>query len=173
MNIIIASFVGFIFGLLSHIIYGVINDSRIKKSTKSAIKQEVRANFYQIRDGRKYSNEKTEELRKFPGEQSIIIMNYIFSTKSFEDNLSNLPKLRDISLKVHHFYSRLEVLQSTAGVLLKLFNESKEIEKKEIPKTFKALDKDSLNSNFYQALEEYSFFEEQAFNIGKELVEEL
>lgn len=173
MDIFIASFVGFIFGLLSHIIYGVINDSRIKKTTKKTIKQEVQANLFQIRDGKKYSNEKTEELRKITGDQSVIVMNYIFSSKSFEENLSNLPKLGDISLKVHHFYSRLKVLESTAGVLLKLFNESEEIEKKEIPKTVKALDKNSLNSNFYQALEEYRFFEEQAFNLATELVEKL
>lgn len=148
MDIIIASSLGFIFGLFSHIIYGVINDSRIKESTKKAIKQEVQANYFQIRDGKNYSNEKTEELGKINSGQPVIVMNYNFTTKSFEDNLSNLPKLGDISLKVHQFYSRLKVLQSTACVLSKLFNESEEIEKKETPETVKALDKNSLNSSF-------------------------
>ena len=52
MEIFIA-LLAFLFGLLSHIIYGVVNDSRIKKKTRKAIKQEAQANFFQIRDGSK------------------------------------------------------------------------------------------------------------------------
>ena len=64
-------------------------------------------------------------------------------------------------------------MENTADILLKLCNESKKIDKKEIPKSVKAVDESSLNPSFYQALEEYKIFEEQAFNIGAELIEKL
>ena len=81
MNEIYIALLAFLFGLLSHILYGVISDSRIKKNLKKAIKQEIQANFFQIRDGKKYSQEKTDELQKLGGKQPVIVMNYKFCSK--------------------------------------------------------------------------------------------
>ncbi|PKN30753.1 MAG: hypothetical protein CVU64_02055 [Deltaproteobacteria bacterium HGW-Deltaproteobacteria-21] len=62
--ILAAAFVSFLFGILSHIIYGVISNSRTKKRVGCALSQEIEVNFYQVRDGRNYGISKKDELRK-------------------------------------------------------------------------------------------------------------
>lgn len=167
--------IGFIFGILSHVVYGIINNSRTKKQVKSALRQEIQANFFQVRDGRNHVSSKKEELKDLGKGDPIVINDYKFSHAAFESNISNLSLLsEDVSMKIYHFYSRLTSLEKTAQIALKFFREAKEIKAKDRDlKLAKVIDSSALGSDFHQVLEEYAFFETQAYNIGSGLIDML
>jgi len=168
--------VSFLFGLLAHILYGVIAKSRAKKRVRQALSQEIQINFFQIRDGRNYSLSKKKELNT-PGKNDTIVINhYDFNFGTYESNITDIPLLsKNLSLKIHHFYSRLKALQNTAITGLKLYEESKELysKKEGLPITVKAIDASSVSSHLFQILDEYHQFESQAYNLGNELLEKL
>ena len=165
--------VSFLLGLLSHIIYGAISNSRSKKRIKNSLSQEIQSNFFQVRDGREYSKSRINELTGLGRHENVVIMSYNFNFNAYEDNINDIPLLKkDVSLKIHHFYNRLKTLQDVAKVGLQLFEKSKEltIDKENIPRSVKVIDASSLSSHFFQILDDYRQFETEAFNIGNELV---
>lgn len=176
MNTLFIVFISFLFGLLSHILYGVISNSRSKKRVNRVLFQEIQANFYQVRDGRNYAISRKNELSELGKGDSVVINDYDFNFIAYESNITDIPLLKkDLSVKIHHFYNRLKALQNTAKIRLKLFEESKELnsKKKDIPKNVKSIDATSISSHFFQILDEYHQFETQAYNLGDELLKRM
>ncbi len=172
--VIISAFIVFIFGCLSHILYGVIANSRNRKRVGNVLIQEIQANFYQVRDGRNYAISTKEKLGDHGQDENVVINNYDFNFIAYETNITDIPLLKnDLSVKIHHFYSRLKTLQITAEIGSKLFAGLEEInsKKKDVPKNVKAIDAKSISADFFQILDEYHQFETQVYNLGNELLE--
>lgn len=183
---LLIGFVSFVFGVLSHIVYGIINDSRTKARVKQALIKEIQANYFQIRGHLKYAADQREALERMdrfvdsdgvkrrPGE-SLVIGHYRFSHVAFDTNVSDIHLLGDdITARIHHFYSRLRTLEDTAQAATRLFEQAKEISYPDGDyKAVKVIDATKLSAHFQQTMQEYEHFERQAYDIGTDLLNTL